>query len=234
MQTHIMSSISSTLISCIWNSSKNKNKNIGTLLDPINTAISLSLLNHYPEGTKISIQNNEITFQEPGTTQGVYRWTGGDKFEDLHNLINPIKKLLEKKNTEELWGEDNKNFTFLCHSMHSGLSRLADTYKENQIANHTLEFYKSLISENLQNKSHFLEKLNTDSDEIKGNYDIYQDFFEDWNKEEINVMIVLLENLGFENKREISDAYKQSLHVITNSHNTRIKNILYKVQSGKV
>ena len=47
-------------------------------------------------------------------------------------------------------------------------------------------------------------------------------------------MIVLLENLGFENKREISDAYKQSLHVITNSHNTRIKNILYKVQSGKV
>ena len=159
MQTQLMSIISSNLISYLWSSSS---KNMGTLLDPINTAVALSLLNHYPEGTKISIQNNEIGFQEPGTIQGISRWGKGDKFEDLHNLINPIKKLLEKKDVEDLWGEDNKNFVFLCHSMHSGLSKLSDTYKENQIAHHTLEFYKSLITENLQNKSHFLDKLNTD------------------------------------------------------------------------
>jgi len=203
---------------------------MGTLLDPINTAVALSLLNHYPEGTKISIQNNEIGFQEPGTIQGISRWGKGDKFEDLHNLINPIKKLLEKKDVEDLWGEDNKNFVFLCHSMHSGLSKLSDTYKENQIAHHTLEFYKSLITENLQNKSHFLDKLNTD--DSKGAYDIYQEFFEQWDKNEVNVMVVLLENLGLENKKEIKGAYKNSLMTIISGHNQLIKNIIYRVQSG--
>ena len=205
---------------------------MGTLLDPINTAVALSLLNHYPEGTKISIQNNEIGFQEPGTIQGISRWGKGDKFEDLHNLINPIKKLLEKKDVEDLWGEDNKNFVFLCHSMHSGLSKLSDTYKENQIAHHTLEFYKSLITENLQNKSHFLDKLNTD--DSKGSYDIYQEFFEQWDKNEVNVMVVLLENLGLENKKEIKAAYKNSLMTIIGGHNQIIKNIIYRVQSGIV
>ncbi len=231
MQSQIMSIISTNLLGYIWNSS-GKNKNIGTLLDPINTAVSLSLLNHFPEGTKISIQNNEISFQEPGTIQGISRWGKGDKFEDLHNLINPIKKLLEKKNVSNLWGDDNKNFTYLCHSMHSGLNKLADTYKENQIAHHTLEFYKSLISENLQNKSHFLDKLNTD--ELKGGYDIYQEFFEEWNSNEVNVLVVLLENLGLESKKEIKDAYKHSLSTITNGHNLLIKKIINKVQSGLV
>lgn len=229
MQTQLMSIISSNLISYLWSSSS---KNMGTLLDPINTAVALSLLNHYPEGTKISIQNNEIGFQEPGTIQGISRWGKGDKFEDLHNLINPIKKLLEKKDVEDLWGEDNKNFVFLCHSMHSGLSKLSDTYKENQIAHHTLEFYKSLITENLQNKSHFLDKLNTD--DSKGSYDIYQEFFEQWDKNEVNVMVVLLENLGLENKKEIKGAYKNSLMTIISGHNQLIKNIIYRVQSGIV
>jgi len=108
MQSQVMSLISSNLLNYLWNSSKNKN--MGTLLDPINTAVSLSLLNHYPEGTKISIQYNEIGFQPPGSTQGLSRWGKGDRFEDLHNLINPIKKLLEKKKMVDLWGEENKNF----------------------------------------------------------------------------------------------------------------------------
>jgi len=230
MQSAIMNLVSSNLISYIW--ANNKNKNMGTLLDPINTAVALSLLNHYPDGTKISIKNNEISFQIPGNVQGISRWGNGDKFEDLHNLINPIKKLLEKKNEKDLWGDENKNFIFLCHSMHSGLNKLAETYKENQIANHTLEFYKSLISENLQNKSHFLDKLNTD--EIKNNYDIYQEFFEEWNCNEVNVMVVLLENIGLEEKKEIKEAYKSSLMTIIDGHNTLIKNIINRVQSGKV
>jgi len=116
--------------------------------------------------------------------------------------------------------------------MHSGLSKLAETYKDNQIAHHTLEFYKSLISENLQDKSHFLDKLNTD--ELKNNYDIYQEFFEQWNADEINVMVILLENIGKENKREIKESYKLAIATVINGHNSLIKNIINKVQSGIV
>lgn len=234
MQTQLMATISSTLLNYVWTSSSFKKKNMGTLLDPINTAVALCLLNHYGDGTKISIQNNEINFQEQGTMQGISRWSSGDKFEDLHNLINPIKKLLEKKNVANLWGDDNKNFNYLCYSMQSGLSKLAETYKDNLIANHTLEFYKSLINDSLQNKQNFLEQLNTENDMVKGNYDIYQEFFEDWTKEEINVLVVLLENLGLEQKKEVKDAYKDSIHRIILGQNTRIKNIINKVQSGMV
>lgn len=234
MQTQIMTTISTTLIRYVWNNNSHKHKNMGTLLDPINTAVCLSLLNYYPEGTKISIQNNEITFQEPGSTQGIYRWSQGDKFDHLHNLINPIKKMLEKKSIPDLWGNDNKNFIFLCQNMQNGLSRLAETYNENQIAKHTLEFYKSLISDCLQNKSNFLEKIDTDTEEMKGNYDIYQEFFEDWNKDHINVLVMLLENIGIENKKEIKDAYKKSIHTIIDSHNIRIKTIINRIQSGMV
>lgn len=232
MQTQIMSIISSNLLGYLW-TSNSKNKSMGTLLDPINTVIALSLLNHYPEGTKISIQNNEINFQEPGTIQSVSRWSKGDKFEDLHNLINPIKKFLEKKGCDALWGKDHKNFIYLCNSMQCGLNKLAITYKDNLIANHTIEFYKSLVSENLQNKKHFLEKLNTDSGEDKS-YDIYKEFFEEWNYDEINLLIVLLDNIGKQEKQVIKSAYIQSITTIINSHNTLIKNIINRIQSGIV
>ena len=62
--------------------------------------------------------------------------------------------------------------------------------------------------------------------------DIYQEFFETWTSNEINVMVVLLENTGLENKKEIKEAYKKSLMTIIDSHNTLIKNIINKVQSG--
>ena len=227
MQSQVMSIITSNLISYLWTS---KNKNLGTLLDPINTAVCISLLNFYPDGTKISIQNNEITFQEPGTTQSISRWGKGDKFEDLHNLINPIKKLLEKKKMN-IWGKENVNFKYLCNSMLLGLTKLSETYKNNQIAHHTLEFYKSLITENLENKSHFLEKIKTDEDK---NFDIYQQFFEQWNADQINVMVVLLENISSEKKIDIKASYKSALMIIINGHNEIIKNIINKIQSGIV
>ena len=66
-----------------------------------------------------------------------------EQLEDLHNLINPIKKLLEKKKMN-IWGKENVNFKYLCNSMLLGLTKLSETYKNNQIAHHTLEFYKSL------------------------------------------------------------------------------------------
>lgn len=229
MQTQIMSTISTSIISYIWQTNASKRKNIGTLLDPISTAVAISLLNHYPDGTKISIQNNQINFQEPGTIQSINRWKNGDKYEDLANLINPIKKILDKKNEPDLWGDDNKNFIFLCHSMQSGLSKLADTYTGNNIAKHTVEYYKALIGDNLQSKTHFLEKIDT-----SGNYDIYQEFFEDWTKEQINVLVMLLDNIGLEMKKEIKDSYKQSIHMIIDGHNLRIKSIIDKVQSGEV
>lgn len=212
----------------------NKKKNTGILLDPINTAFAIALLNFYPDGTKISIQNNEIYFQEPWTLQGISRWKNGDKYEDIHNLINPIKKLIASKKNQSLWSDDS--FKYICLKMKSGLERLAKTYRENLIANHTIEFYQSLITENLQNKSHFLDKLDTEPDELGGTetFDIYKSFFGDWEFQQIDLVISILKNLETETKDEITKAYKDSIHLIMTAHNQRIKRIIDQVKSGAV
>ena len=223
------------ILKSTWNSGIfNKKKNTGILLDPINTAFAIALLNFYPEGTKISIQNNEIYFQEPWTLQGISRWKNGDKYEDIHNLINPIKKLISSKRNQLLWSDDIFKYIFL--KMKSGLERLAKTYRENLIANHTIEFYQSLITENLQNKSHFLDKLNTEPDELgeAETYDIYKDFFASWEFQQIDLLISILKNLEMENKEEINKSYRESVHLIMAAHNQIIKRIIERVKSGAV
>ena len=224
------------ILKSTWNSGIfNKKKNAGILLDPINTAFAIALLNFYPDGTKISIQNNEIYFQEPWTLQGISRWKNGDKYEDIHNLINPIKKLIASKRNQALWSDES--FKYICLKMKSGLERLAKTYRENLIANHTIEFYQSLITENLQNKSHFLDKINTESDELgdeAATFDIYKSFFGDWEFQQIDLVISILKNLETETKEEIVKAYKDSIHLIMTAHNQRIKRIIEQVKSGAV
>ena len=121
--------------------------------------------------------------------------------------------------------------------MKSGLERLAKTYRENLIANHTIEFYQSLITENLQNKSHFLDKINTESDELgdeTATFDIYKSFFGDWEFQQIDLVISILKNLETETKEEIVKAYKDSIHLIMTAHNQRIKRIIEQVKSGAV
>ena len=46
----------------------NKEKN--TILDPLTCIIKLGILNFKPKGTKISINNNRITYHEPSLLQG--------------------------------------------------------------------------------------------------------------------------------------------------------------------
>jgi hypothetical protein len=118
--------------------------------------------------------------------------------------------------------------------MKSGLERLAKTYSENLIANHTIEFYQSLITENLQNKSHFLDKIKTDPDELGDTetYDIYKDFFSSWEFQQIDLLISILKNLEMENKEEINKAYRDSVHLIMSAHNQIIKRIIERVKSG--
>ena len=241
METKVVNMVTESLLVNVWSANIfSKKKNMGTLLDPINTAIALCLLNYYPEGTKISIQNNEISFQQPSTMQGLSRWKNGDSYEDIHNLVNPIKKLLQTKGDEKLWKNDY--FQYICETMKDGLSILARTYKDNNIANHTIEFYKSLIEENMQDKKHFLEKLDTAPKDEKDRrlsdgkfmYDIYNDFFEDWDCKQIEVAYTLLRNIGLEDKDEIKNCYKECVHLLINGRNIRVKQMIDKVKSGKV
>ena len=70
-----------------------KEKNL--ILEPLCVILRLTLLQYKEKGTKLSIQNNSIRFQEPSYDQGLVRMIEGDCREDLHNLYHPILKCIE-------------------------------------------------------------------------------------------------------------------------------------------
>ena len=65
------------------------------ILDPLSCLCKLGMLAFYDKGTKISITNNIISFQEPGTTQWVKRTYYGDGKNDVSILYNPLLKAVE-------------------------------------------------------------------------------------------------------------------------------------------
>ena len=83
-----------------WFFSYKKDKNI--IIDPISCLVKLSILSLYPKGTKISISNNGLSFNNSTIFQGSIRFIQGDCREDLHNIFKPIQKSIEWYwNTEE-------------------------------------------------------------------------------------------------------------------------------------
>ena len=70
-----------------------KDKNI--IIDPVSCLVKLSILSLYPKGTKISISNNGLSFNNSTVFQGSIRFIQGDCREDLHNIFKPIQKSIE-------------------------------------------------------------------------------------------------------------------------------------------
>ena len=64
-----------------------------SILDTLTCLVRLGILDFKPLGTKISLNNNRIKYNEPNVLQGAIRWTNGDAREDLHNLFTSINAI---------------------------------------------------------------------------------------------------------------------------------------------
>ena len=127
-------------LSTIFNMKQEKNM----ILDPLTCIIRLAILAFKPPGTKISINNNKITYCEPSIFQGTLRLAFGDNREDLHNIYNPIKKA-----TTWFSDKDEHINNLFVHAV-SGLKVLKDSYSKNSTIYHTLKLYQDLIKLNLK------------------------------------------------------------------------------------
>ena len=65
------------------------------ILEPLCVIFRLAMLQYKDKGTKLSVKNNSIQYQEPAYDQGILRMLGGDCREDLHNLYHPILKAID-------------------------------------------------------------------------------------------------------------------------------------------
>ena len=69
----------------------NPNVNIKSfILDPLSVIVKLAIIGNKPIGTKILLQNNIISFQEPGYFQGISRIFYKSNKTDIQYLFNPI------------------------------------------------------------------------------------------------------------------------------------------------
>lgn len=161
-----------------------KEKN--TILEPLTCIIKLGILSFKTKGTKVSINNNRITFHEPGLLQGTIRWTQGDAREDLHNLCYPIIKATQ-------WYDLNdSNIKNIFIFGKKGIENLSKSYAINSTTTHSLNHYITIINNSLNNN-------NISESEDKDNK-IYQELRNLWNEREICIINNLLVELSQNHK----------------------------------
>jgi hypothetical protein len=180
------------LFSSIFGNNKQQTKYF--IIDPFTCMVRLAILSFKPKGTKISILDNMIKYNDPNILQGTIRWSQGDNRDDLHNLYRPITKAIEWYQLED---EKIKHIFGLSSK---GIENLMFSYTGNSTVRHSLVYYKSIIDDNLKEEKETI--VNKEENFNK----IYTELKSLWNKNEINIINDILSEM--ENK---TDDEKQSL-----------------------
>jgi hypothetical protein len=180
------------LFSSIFGNNKQQTKYF--IIDPFTCMVRLAILSFKPKGTKISILDNMIKYNDPNILQGTIRWSQGDNRDDLHNLYRPITKAIEWYQLED---EKIKHIFGLSSK---GIENLMFSYTGNSTVRHSLVYYKSIIDDNLKEEKETI--VNKEENFNK----IYTELKSLWNKNEISIINDILSEM--ENK---TDDEKQSL-----------------------
>lgn len=186
---------------------QNKNTQKNLILEPLCCILKLILLQFKEKGTKISVSDNSITFNEPSYGQGLVRSLYGDCREDLHNIYHPLLKAVEWYPIRE--------FIIYYEECKKGLQLLLQVYDDNTTIHHTISHYISIIE----------GKNDKEVSETNPIIDNLKDF---WKTEEINVINELL-NLILKNIEK--DVYLKCLENIVEEKEKKVNEYIQKVST---
>jgi len=186
---------------------QNKNTQKNLILEPLCCILKLILLQFKENGTKISVSDNSITFNEPSYGQGLVRSFYGDCREDLHNIYHPLLKAVEWYPIRE--------FIIYYDECKKGLQLLLQVYDDNTTIHHTISHYISIIE----------GKNDKEVSETNPIIDNLKDF---WKSEEINVINELL-NLILKNIEK--DVYLKCLENIIEEKEKKVNEYIQKVST---
>ena len=150
------------------------------ILEPMCSILRMLLYIHKDKGTKISISNNSIQYNEPSIIQGFIRNYNGDKKDDLHNLYHPFLKAFE------WYDKNNPMYKYFFKNCIIGLQLLLNIYDKNSIIHHTLTHYIQLFNDILDNK-----QINT-YDKTKES-PLLNDLKNVWSEDELEIIYKLLQ-----------------------------------------
>lgn len=119
------------------------NKN--DILEPLSLVIKLFIYSHKSAGTKISILNNKIEFQEAGIFQSTVRTLNRDTKNDIINMLLPLTFACEK-----YLGDKKIRFQYikLFEEIIDGLDKLNKVYESNEITQN-IEQLKNVVNKYL-------------------------------------------------------------------------------------
>ena len=121
----------------IYKTYEKSQKNL--ILEPFSCVIRICVLCYKDKGTKISIIDNGISYNQPSFSQGLFRSWYGDNREDLHNLCHPLYYFTK------WYSRDDPLYQHVYEMCKRGLLILKEVYETQSTINHTLSVYVFIL-----------------------------------------------------------------------------------------
>jgi len=191
------------------------------ILDPLSVIIKLAIISNKPVGTKIRIDNNIISLQEPGPFQAVCRYVLKSNKTDIQYIYNPIELACNTYLTKTVIQQHPKmKDLFKCAQ--NGILRLIETYKSCSVMRICLNYYLSLIA-------NYLDEKNNDSlfrkDGMSPFYtsEILEKLSKIWTQEKIKIVLNLTTFLSSD---ESAETNVKSLETIIDGIDKQVNQLL--------
>ena len=211
-----------------WVGKNEKPTNFLHIVEPLSCMIRLGMLKYKTDGTKVSINDNRIYYNEPNVFQGAVRWTYGDTRNDLHYLLQPILKATKWYNPSK-----NEYYKIIFENTILGLEKLKRSYQihvESNLVCHTIDLYISLINDSLRKSSTIEgEDFEPPSYEIEEETPICKKFKVLWLENQIELITKLFIQLNSDEKNveHYLKAIESILFVIEN----QVSEIVYNIHN---
>lgn len=167
------------------------NKN--DILDPLSLVIKLYIYSFKSLGTKISILNNRIEFQEAGIFQSTVRTFNGDTKNDLINMLFPLTYACEKY----LDYYNKEKYEFIFETVMTSLDKLNQVYQLNEIT-HNIEQLKNIVNKFVNEKKFKPETIISNWNEpasiLKKNF--YDQTNSVWTENRLNILLGYVEEIS--------------------------------------
>jgi len=211
----------------------NPNINIKSfILDPLSVIVKLAIIGNKPIGTKILIQNNIISFQEPGYFQGISRIFYKSNKTDIQYLFNPIYlacvTFLSKtyiKDLENYITDVDGRIKSLFNCAQKGIKRLMETYKSCSIINLVLTYYYIIITYFIKGDS-VTNIFIKDGMSILYTDELTKTLNSQWTKEKVKIILDLI---SFLNNDIMAVENVKSLENIISSIDKTSQDIIQKI-----
>jgi len=188
------------------------------ILEPLSCVLRIILLQYKDKGTKISIINNGISYNNPTIAQGFLRSWYGDTREDLHNICNPLIYFTR------WYPKVDPQFNDLYTECEKGFISLKGAYDTHSTIHHTINHYVSLL------KGETTEDISPPSTYNSSENPIIGRFQNIWSKDEITLLVHLLSLLKCQPKdREV---YLRNLEDILDTKEHSVHEYIREIISG--